>query len=259
MYMWQKWLKILSMLGESWMWKNVHFSIYAVKKIQSQSILALAKPELSSQAINLWGNMTDSSLKLCVRWLNFIQDSWILWKIGHGLTSEQCSWFVWFLKHRKMLRFGNQVEKNKHTLKQNWVESESYFSICLYEIFITFISHTNTAPMLEILWCISFFFCGEKIVLLRQILPCSSYQQDRQFSAGFSEAGCHDKEHNLFLSPLSQLRSQTIKINTALFHLISEFLILTWGLLFPQLNGMNVSHLAIQLMLIQNSGQNQNL
>lgn len=104
--------------------------------------------------------MTGSSLKLCVRWLHFIQDSWILWKIGHGLTSEQCPWFVWFLKHRKMLRFGNQVEKNKHTLKQHWAESESDFSICLCEIFITFISLANTAPMLEILWCLFSCFLG---------------------------------------------------------------------------------------------------
>lgn len=24
----------------------------------------------------------------------FIHDSRVLWKFGHGLTSEQCSWFV---------------------------------------------------------------------------------------------------------------------------------------------------------------------
>lgn len=68
--------------------------IYVVKKIKSQSILAFAKAELSSQAINLWGNMTGSSLKPCVHWLNFIHDSGILWKTGHGLTSEQCRWSV---------------------------------------------------------------------------------------------------------------------------------------------------------------------
>lgn len=49
--------------------------MYVVKKIRSQSILALATGRTSSQAINLWGNMTGSSLKLCVHWLDFIQDS----------------------------------------------------------------------------------------------------------------------------------------------------------------------------------------
>lgn len=59
-----------------------------------------------------------------------------------------------------MLRFGNQVEKNKHTLGQNWAASESQFSICLCEIFITFTSLTNTAPTLKILWRLFSAFWG---------------------------------------------------------------------------------------------------
>lgn len=118
--------------------------MYVVKKIKSQSILALAKGCTSSQAINLWGNMTGSSLKLCVRWLNFIQDSWILWKTGHGLTSEQCRWFVWFLKHWKMLYFGNQGERNKHTATElGWI-GKFFFHMNLWDIYYLYFSYKHS-------------------------------------------------------------------------------------------------------------------
>lgn len=199
--------------------------------------------------------MTGSSLKLCGRWLNFRQDSWILWKIGHGLTSEQCRWFVWFLKHWKMLYFGNQVERNKHTKRElSWIW-KLFFHMSLWAI-ITFTSFTNTAPHARNT-VVPFLLDGEKIVPLRQILPSSSnHLRIGNFQLALQKLVAMTKSTIYSSVPYHSYRSQTIKINKALFLFLmsSELLILTWGLLFPQLNGMNVSHLAIQLMLIQNSG-----
>lgn len=134
--------------------------MYVVKKIRSQSILALATGRTSSQAINLWGNMTGSSLKLCVCWLDFIQDSWLLQKTGHGLTSEQCCWFVWFLKHWKMLYFGNQVERNKHTATElGWI-GKFLFHMNLCDIYYLYFSykHSPRARNTVVLFSFSFSF-----------------------------------------------------------------------------------------------------
>lgn len=84
--------------------------------------------------------------------------------------------------------------------------------------------------MLEILWHFFFFFGGEKIVPLRQILPGSSnHLRTGNFQLAFQKLVAMTKSTIYSLVPYHSYRSQTIKINKALFLflMISEFLIPT--------------------------------
>lgn len=101
-------------------------------------------------------------------------------------------------------------------------------------IFITFTSLTNTAPVLEILWYfflfLFLFFDGEKIVPLRRILPSSSnHLRIGNFQLAFQKLVAMTKSTIYSSVPYRSYRSQTIKINKALFLflMISESLILT--------------------------------
>lgn len=80
-------------------------------------------------------------------------------------------------------------------------------------------------PMLEILWYI-FFLVVRKIVLLRQILPSSNnHLRIGNFQLAFQKLVAMTKSTIYSLVPYHSYRSQTIKINKALFPLPDDFIV----------------------------------
>lgn len=100
------------------------------------------------------------------RFLN-LAENWA--RLDISTTSPVCL----ILKHRKMLHFGNQVEKDKHTVKQNWAESELFFHMSPWDIYYAYFLYKHS-PLARNTVVPFFFFWWWEIVLLRRILPSSS-------------------------------------------------------------------------------------
>jgi hypothetical protein len=86
-----------------------------------------------------------------------------------------------------MLHFGNQVEKNKHILKQSWAESELFFHMSPCDIYYVYFSYKHSPHARNTVVLFFSFWWQENSTVKASLTEQRQPPKDGQFSVGFSK------------------------------------------------------------------------